>query len=92
MKKLPLKFHVIIFRGFYVVAALLAIYAYLNRIGTKPHFTIWIALALLIGGVAWRAIFVQCPHCGDGLTQSRKLPKECPKCGKPLNEPPTEGE
>ena len=49
-----------------------------------------LAFAFFILGVAYRFITVKCPHCGDRLMGSKKVPDHCPNCGSDLNKLPHE--
>lgn len=88
MKKLTVRQHAGIQNGCNLAAVIMALISFLSE--PKPHFTLWLAIGFVIVGVIWRIIFIKCPHCGDGLTASRRIPKICPNCGKSLDEHPVE--
>lgn len=87
MKKLTVTQHARIQMVFYAAAAILALVSYFNDVSRLP---LWLAIICVIAGVVWRAVFIKCPYCGDGLTGSRKIPKCCPNCGNSLSTNPTE--
>lgn len=88
MKKLTVRQHAAIQTVCNGLAIVLALISFVSE--PKPHFTLWLAIAAVVAGVIWRAVFIKCPHCGDGLTSSRRVPKTCPNCGKSLDEHPVE--
>ena len=49
-----------------------------------------LAFSFFIAGIAYRFITVKCPHCGDKLMGSKKIPDKCPACGQDLNKLPHE--
>lgn len=47
------------------------------------------AIALVVIGGVYQAMFVRCPHCGDKLKGLKnKLPDRCPNCGGALDKLP----
>ena len=54
----------------------------------RPPMTwlLWVGLAIALGGLVYRVIFVKCPYCADTLAGSRTLPRRCPNCGKELDD------
>ena len=49
-----------------------------------------LAFVFFFLGMAYRFIFVKCPHCGDKLLGGKKIPDHCPGCGQDLNKLPHE--
>lgn len=86
MKKLTVRQHAGIQTFWNILAVALVLPNFFLE--DKPTWTIWLGIGCVIIGVVWRVIFIKCPHCGDGLTGSRIVPKTCPSCGKSLDEHP----
>jgi len=85
MNKLSLRQH------WYIYTVILAICIGLTILSValgepgNPHFTFWLAIALIVVSTFYRATFIKCPDCGDGLYKGWKLPDRCPNCGKYLH-------
>ncbi len=50
----------------------------------RPHWLMWIGLAVFLSSFVYRLLKVRCPHCGSSLLSCRVIPKHCPDCGKEL--------
>ena len=50
------------------------------------HPVAWLGILVMATGLVWRILYIKCPHCGDGLYQSRSISRYCPNCGKPLDD------
>lgn len=92
MKKLTVKQHSNIQLVFLLIGAALALIAQGMEVSAPFYILLALAVACVIGGIAWRMVFIKCPYCGDKLTGSRVIPKYCPNCGKSLDTNPNEGE
>ena len=86
MKKLTVKQHAAIQTVLYLLGIVLVLsyYAY------EATVALWITPVCIVAGIVWRFLFIKCPHCGDKLTGSRRIPQCCPNCGKSLDENPVE--
>ena len=87
MKHLTVRQHAAIQTGCNIVGVACALISFFADSYHQP--ALWLAIGFVVLGVVWRAIFIKCPHCGDGLTGSRSIPHNCPSCGKSLHENPT---
>ncbi len=47
---------------------------------------LWVGLAISLGSIVYRVIFIKCPYCGDTMAGSRTLPRQCPNCKKELDD------
>ena len=62
---------------------ILAVGAYLQG-GMLKQILPWIGFAMVVAAVVIRFTMVRCPHCGHGLTESKTIPDQCPKCNQEL--------
>lgn len=53
--------------------------------GLPKQILPWIGLVTVIIAVVLRFTAVRCPHCGHLLTESKKIPAQCPKCDEELH-------
>lgn len=85
MKKRTLKQHSKTYTLIMAAAVILALVSCALTEAGKPHFTLWIAIALVVVGLIYASVFLKCPHCGRALSGNRKIPDNCPHCGEPLD-------
>lgn len=82
-----LKMHLWISIAIMAVGVVLAVVGMaLRQEDEGVHYFVWIAVALVIGSVFYKALTLKCPHCGGFLPAKYKLPETCPACGKPISE------
>ena len=84
MKNLSIRQHWLIYTVTLAVCLALAVFSITLGEPGNPHFTFWIAIGLIVVSTFYRAAFIKCPDCGDGLYRGWKLPERCPNCGKYL--------
>ena len=59
-----------------------AILAVLSRV--LGDWSLLAGLAIFVGATFCRYGLLRCPHCGHALSDRKRLPATCPKCGKEL--------
>ena len=84
MKKQPLKQHFLTHQVILWGGLILAVVGALKRPMTA--WMLWVGLAVALGGLIYRAIFIKCPYCGDTMAGSRTMPRYCPNCKKELDD------
>ena len=70
--------HLIMIAGFVLAVAGMI----LRQEGEGIHYFVWIAVALVIVSVLYKAMMLKCPHCGAFLPAKYKLPEQCPACNQ----------
>ena len=65
MKKLTVSQHAKISTVFVLVGTGFALIGALQPRDDGIHWTIWLALGLMLAGMIYRCIFIKCPYCGD---------------------------
>ena len=84
-----LKLHLWISHLFMVAGLVLAVTGMIQRQeGEGIHYFVWIAIALVLLSVFYKAVMLKCPHCGAFLPAKYKLPEKCPACGQSVLEVP----
>ena len=53
--------------------------------GVPKQILPWVGLAMVVGAVIYRFTMIKCPHCGNMLTESKRIPDHCPECHQELN-------
>ena len=85
--KNKLKLHLWISNLVLIAAAALAVVGMiLRQEGEGVHYFVWIAVALAVLSVFYKAFTLKCPHCGAFLPTKYKLPERCPACNKSVLE------
>ena len=82
-----LKLHLWISHMFTIAGVVLAIAGMiLRQEGEGIHYLVWVAVALIMVSVFYKAVTLKCPHCGAFLPAKYKLPETCPACSKSVLE------
>lgn len=85
--KNKLKIHLWVSHLFMLAGLVLAVAGMiLRQEGEGIHYFVWIAVALVIVSVLYKAMMLKCPHCGAFLPAKYKLPETCPACSKSVME------
>ena len=88
-----LKMHLWISHAIMAAGCLLALYGVIQRHGQGGiSYWVWVAVALVLGSVVYKALTLKCPHCGGFLPTKYKLPQTCPACGRSILEEETSHE
>lgn len=80
--------HLIMIAGFVLAVAGLV----LQQGQEGVHYLVWVAVALVVLSVFYKAVTLKCPHCGAFLPAKYKLPEKCPACNKSVMEVPSDEE